>query len=145
MSPFLFTRAILDGEPVKVFNHGRLRRDFTYIDDIVESVFRLAAQPAAPNPDWDGAHPDASTSLAPYRLYNIGNHEPVDLLHFIRLIEAKLGRKAVLELLPLPPGDVPETFADVEALHRATGFRPATPIEVGVDRFIDWYRDFYGV
>ncbi len=145
MALFLFTRAILAGEPIKVFNHGEMRRDFTYIDDIVEGVVRVLDQPAQPNPDWDSASPDPGSSSAPYRIYNIGNNQPVKLLDFISAIEEALGMEAEKELLPIQPGDVPATFADIDALETAVGYRPATPIEVGVGRFIAWYRDYYQV
>jgi UDP-glucuronate 4-epimerase len=143
MALFLFTRAILAGKPIDVYNEGRMKRDFTYIDDIVEGVARLIHRPAAPNPEWKGAAPDAATSPAPYRLYNIGNHAPVELARFITIIEECLGKKAVQRLLPLQPGDVPMSFADVADLARDIGFAPSTPIEVGIARFIDWYRGYY--
>lgn len=143
MALFLFTDAIIKGRPIDVFNHGEMQRDFTYIDDIVEGVVRVAARPAQANPDWSGATPDSGSSFAPWRVYNIGNHSPVELLHFIRTIEEKLGRKAQLNLLPLQPGDVPATCADVADLMRDVDFKPATPIEVGISRFIDWYREYY--
>jgi UDP-glucuronate 4-epimerase len=143
MALFLFTDAIIKGRPIDVFNHGRMQRDFTYIDDIVEGVIRVAARPAQPNPLWSGATPDPGSSFAPWRVYNIGNHSPVELLHFIHTIEEKLGRKAQLNLLPLQPGDVPATCAEVADLMQDVGFQPATPIEVGISRFIDWYRHYY--
>ena len=143
MALFLFTDAIIKGRPIDVFNHGQMQRDFTYIDDIVEGVVRVAARPAQADPDWSGASPDSGSSFAPWRVYNIGNHSPVELLHFIRTIEEKLGRKAQLNLLPLQPGDVPATCADVADLMRDVDFKPATPIEVGISRFIDWYREYY--
>ncbi|WP_395645255.1 NAD-dependent epimerase [Terricaulis sp.] len=145
MAMFLFTKAILAGEPIDVFNNGEMQRDFTYVDDIVEALFRLGPQPAAPNENWDSNNPDPATSKAPYRLYNIGNNSPVKLMRLIEVIEEKLGKKAVKNFLPLQPGDVPATFADVDDLARAVDFAPRTPIEVGVGRFIDWYRDYYGV
>lgn len=145
MAMFLFTKAILDGQPIEVFNHGNMQRDFTYIDDIVESLARLGQKPAAPNPDWDGEKPDPSTSTAPYRLYNIGNHTPVKLMRLIEIIEGLLGKTAQKNFLPMQAGDVPATFADVEDLARDVGFTPSTPIEVGVERFIRWYRGYYGV
>ncbi|MDF1523374.1 MAG: NAD-dependent epimerase/dehydratase family protein, partial [Trueperaceae bacterium] len=145
MAMFLFAKAILEGRPIDVFNHGDMRRDFTYIDDIAESVLRVSDRPAAPNPDWDGSHPDPGTSSAPWRVYNIGNHTPVELMDVIELIEQALGREAVKNFLPMQPGDVPATYADVQALTDAVGFTPATPIKVGVGRFVDWYRGFYGV
>jgi UDP-glucuronate 4-epimerase len=143
MALFLFTKAILEGKPIDVYNEGRMKRDFTYVDDIVEGVVRLIPRPAAPNPEWRGNSPDAATSPAPYRLYNIGNHAPVELGRFIAIIEECLGKKAVQRLLPLQAGDVPMSFADVEDLARDVGFAPATPIEVGIRRFIEWYRAYY--
>jgi UDP-glucuronate 4-epimerase len=140
MALWLFTRAILDGKPIDVFNEGRMRRDFTYIDDIVEGVVRVIDHVATPDPAYDRHTPNAAVSDAPYRLYNIGNQDPVQLLDFIAAIEDALGRKAVCNLLPMQAGDVEATFADVSALDRAVGFRPATPIEVGVRRFVEWYR-----
>ena len=145
MALFLFTKAILAGKPIDVFNHGKMRRDFTYVDDIVQGVVRVADRVAAPNPDWDAAAPDPGTSPAPYRVYNIGNHTPVELDHFIGAIEAALGKKAVRNYLPMQPGDVAATSADVEDLRRDVGFAPATPIETGIARFIAWYREYYKV
>lgn len=143
MALFLFTDAIIKGRPIDVFNHGQMQRDFTFIDDIVEGVIRVASRPAQPNPLWSGMNPDPGSSFAPWRVYNIGNNSLVELLHFIRTIEEKIGRKAQLNLLPLQPGDVPATCADVADLMRDVDFQPATPIEVGISRFIDWYRDYY--
>ena len=145
MALFLFTRAILAGEPIDVFNYGKMRRDFTYIDDIVEGVVRVLDTLPQPNPAWSGLAPDPGTSKAPYRLYNIGNNQPVELLHFIEVLETCLGRKAEKRLLPLQAGDVPETYADVDDLIRDVGFRPATPLSVGIARFVEWYRAFYQV
>jgi len=145
MALFLFTRAILEGRPIDVFNEGRMRRDFTYIDDIVEGVVRVTDRVPAGNPDWSGEQPDPGTSRAPYRIYNIGNHAPVELLRLIALLEAALGRRAEKRFLPMQPGDVPATYADVDDLARDVGFQPATPIEEGVRRFVVWYRDFYRV
>jgi UDP-glucuronate 4-epimerase len=145
MALFLFTRNILAGLPIDVFNHGHHTRDFTYIDDIVEGVIRTLDRVPGPDPAFDPMHPDPATSKAPYRVYNIGNHQPVQLSRYIEVIEDALGRKATKNLLPLQPGDVPDTFADVEALVRDTGYQPSTPIEVGVARFVAWYRDYYGV
>lgn len=145
MAYFLFTKAILAGEPIRVFNHGRMRRDLTYIDDVAEGVVRTLDHPAAPNPDWDAAAPDPASSRAPYRVYNIGTHEPVELLRLIELLERELGRTAIKAFVEMQPGDVPATFADVDDLMRDVGFRPSTPVEVGVPRFVAWYRDFYGV
>ncbi len=143
MALFLFTRAILAGEPIDVFNYGKMRRDFTYIDDIVEGVVRTLDHTATSNPQWDGATPDPGTSAAPYRLYNIGNNNPVELMYLIEVLEKKLGVTAQKNMLPIQPGDVPATYADVEALTADVGFKPATPIEVGVERFVAWYREFY--
>ncbi|MDD3293403.1 MAG: NAD-dependent epimerase [Geobacteraceae bacterium] len=143
MALFLFTRAILEGEPIDVFNEGKMRRDFTYIDDIVEGVKRVTDLTPAPNREWRGDAPDPGTSYAPYRIYNIGNNSPVELLRFIEALEEKLGRKAIRNLLPIQPGDVPATCADVDDLTRDTGFRPKTTIEEGIGRFVDWYRGYY--
>jgi len=143
MALYLFTRAILAGTPIDVFNDGRMLRDFTYIDDVVEAVVRLLDRPAAPDPAWDGNHPDPGTSRAPYRLYNVGNAEPVELTAMIAMLEAKLGRRAVLNLLPMQPGDVPATSADIADLARETGFSPRTPLATGIDRFVDWYRAYH--
>ena len=143
MALFQFTRAILAGEPIQVFNHGHHRRDFTYIDDIVEGIVRVLDRPPAPDPAWNGEVPDAATSAAPYRLYNIGNQQPVELLHYIEVLESCLGRKAEKRLLPLQPGDVPDTYADVEDLVRDTGYRPGTPVERGIARFVEWYLGYY--
>ena len=145
MALFLFTRKILAGEPIDVFNYGRHRRDFTYIDDIVEGVIRVLDRIPEPNPDWSGDAPDSATSRAPYRLYNIGNNQPVELMHYIEVLEDCLGRKAEKNLLPLQPGDVPDTYADVTDLVRDTGYKPDTSVEEGVRKFVEWYRDFYGV
>jgi UDP-glucuronate 4-epimerase len=142
MAVWLFTEAIHGGRPIRLFGHGRMRRDFTYIDDVVEAVVRLLARPAAPDPAWSGLAPDPATSLAPWRVYNIGNSAPVEVNAVVRLIEAALGRPAVRELLPMQPGDVPETCADVAALAAAVGFAPRTPIEEGIGRFVDWFRRF---
>jgi len=145
MALFLFTRSILEGRPIDVFNYGRHRRDFTYVDDIVEGVIRVLDRPATANPEWDGAAPDPATSAAPHRVYNIGNSNWVELSRYIEVIEECLGRKAERNLLPLQPGDVPDTYADVDDLVRDTGYRPSTPVEVGVARFVEWYKDYYGV
>ena len=144
MALFKFTKGILAGEAIPVYNEGKMRRDFTYIDDIVEGIVRIAGIPAAPNPSWNGSDPDPATSYAPYRIYNIGNSTPVDLLDYIRAIEDALGKKAILDLLPMQAGDVLSTVADVSALSEATAFRPATPVSVGVRRFVEWYRRYYG-
>lgn len=145
MALFLFTKAIIEGKPIDVFNHGKMRRDFTYVDDIVESIARLVPKPPAPNAEWSGMKPDPATSFAPYRIYNIGNNQPVDLLRFIEVIEEKLGRKAIKNMLPIQDGDVPETYADVSDLIRDIDFKPATSIETGVGRFVDWYVDYYKI
>jgi UDP-glucuronate 4-epimerase len=145
MSPFLFVRAILEGMPLKVFNHGRHRRDFTYIDDIVEGVVRVLDRPAAPNPGWSGLHPDPATGRAPYRVYNIGNSEPVELLTYIELIEKALGKTTEKLLLPMQPGDVEHTYADVTDLEQDTGYRSKVSIVDGIERFVAWYCRFYNV
>lgn len=144
MALFLFTRKILAGEPIDVFNNGEHLRDFTYIDDIVEGVVRCVDRVAAPNADWDGDAPDPGASLAPYRLYNIGNNDPVQLMDYIACIEKALGKKARKNFLPLQPGDVPETYADIDDLARDIGYRPATKIEDGIVKFIEWYQEYYG-
>jgi UDP-glucuronate 4-epimerase len=143
MALFLFTRKILAGEPIEVFNHGKHTRDFTYVDDIVEGVIRTLDRVPGGDAEFDPLNPNPGSSSAPYRVYNIGNHQPVELAHYIEVLEAKLGRKAEKILLPLQPGDVPDTYADVEELVRDTGYSPSTPIETGIGRFVDWYRDFY--
>ena len=143
MALFVFTRKILAGEPIEVFNHGRHRRDFTYIDDIVEGIVRVLDRPPGADPSWRGDRPDPSASHAPYRLYNIGNNEPVELLRYIEVIERQLGRRAEKKLLPLQPGDVPDTFSDIEPLALDFDYRPSTSIEDGIARFIDWYRHYY--
>jgi len=144
MALFLFTRNILEGRPIDVFNHGHHRRDFTYVDDIVEGIVRTLDRPAAPDPRWDSSAHDPATSSAPYRLYNIGNHQPVPLMRYIELIERCLGRTTHKNLLPLQPGDVPDTFADIDDLAADVGYRPSTPVEIGVARFIDWFCEYYG-
>jgi UDP-glucuronate 4-epimerase len=145
MAPFLFTKAIIEGKPISVFNFGDMRRDFTYVDDVVEGVVRVCASPAKPNDDWDPLHPDPGTSRAPYRVYNIGNHQPVELLDFIAAIEEAIGRKAIKELKPLQPGDVLETFADVDDLRRDFGFAPSTPLREGIAKFVAWYVERHAV
>ena len=145
MALFIFTKAILEGKPIEVFNHGKMRRDFTYIDDIVEGIVRTLDHAAQPNPDWAADRPDPGTSSAPARIYNIGNHQPVELLHFIEVLEQALGKKAEKKLMPLQPGDVPATYADIDDLARDVGFAPATPIEEGIPRFVKWYREFYKI
>lgn len=145
MALFLFTKAILEGRPIDVFNHGQMRRDFTYIDDIVEGVIRTNDHTAPRNADWDSDCPDPATSKAPYRIYNIGNNNPVELMHLIGTLEQALGRTAEKNMLPMQMGDVPATYADVEALEQDVGFAPKTSIETGVQRFVEWYRAYYGV
>jgi UDP-glucuronate 4-epimerase len=144
MALFLFTRNILDGKPIDVFNHGHHRRDFTYVDDIAEGVVRAVDRPAQPDPAWRSDAPDPASSFAPFRLYNIGNNRPVQLMRYIEIIEECLGRKAQKNFLALQPGDVPETCADIDDLVRDVGYRPATPVEVGVKNFVDWFRGYYG-
>ncbi len=143
MALFLFTRAILEGKPLKIFNYGKMKRDFTYIDDIVEGMVRLIDRIPAPDPSWSGESPDPGSSYAPYRIYNIGNNKPVDLMYFIALLEKELGREAKKEFLPLQPGDVVETYADIDDLVRETGFKPVTAIEEGIARFVEWYQSYY--
>jgi len=144
MALFTFTRNILEGRAIDVFNNGHHARDFTYVDDIAEGVVRACERIAQADPHWDSRSPDPATSSAPFRLYNIGNHQPVQLLRYIEVIEQALGRKAQMNFLPLQPGDVPETFADIDDLVRDVGYRPATPIETGVRKFVDWFCDYYG-
>lgn len=144
MALFTFTRNILAGEPIPVFNYGRHKRDFTYVDDIVEGVVRVLDRVPQPDPAWRSESPDPASSAAPYRLYNIGSNRPVDLLRYIELLEQALGRKAERQLLPMQPGDVPDTYADVQALIDDVGYRPDTPVETGVARFVEWYLAYYG-
>jgi UDP-glucuronate 4-epimerase len=145
MALFLFTHAILAGKPITVFNHGKMQRDFTYIDDIIEGVVRVMSRLPEPNPIWRGDDPDPATSYAPYKIYNIGNNHPVELLEFIEVIERALGRRAKKEFSDLQPGDVVTTYADVDDLMQDVGFKPETSIETGVRRFIAWYKDYYGI
>jgi UDP-glucuronate 4-epimerase len=145
MALFKFTRAILADEPLQVFNFGRHRRDFTYIDDIVEGVIRVLDRPAPPNPNWSGDHPDSGTSAAPWRVYNIGNNSPVELLDYIGALERALGKKARMEMLPLQAGDVPDTFADVDDLVQEFGYKPKTTVDEGIRRFVAWYREYFKV
>ena len=145
MALFLFTRSILADEPIDVFNHGKHRRDFTYIDDIVEGVIRTLDNVAKPNPDWSGDSPDPGTSLAPFKIYNIGSNNPVELLRYIEIIEDCLGKKAIKNMLPMQPGDVPATYADVEDLILDVDYRPTTRVEDGIAQFVDWYGSYYGV
>jgi UDP-glucuronate 4-epimerase len=144
MAMWLFADAILKGEPITLYNHGKMKRDFTYVDDIVESITRLVPKIAEPNPDWDGAHPDPGTSKAPYRVYNIGNNSPVELMHLVATMEKSLGIEAKKIFAPMEIGDVPETYANVDALMEAVDFRPSTPLEIGVERFVGWFRAWRG-
>ena len=143
MALFKFTKAILAGEKIPVFNYGKHRRDFTYIDDIVEGLMRVLDRPAPLNPDWNGAHPDSGSSAAPWRVYNIGNNSPVELMDYIGALEKALGKKAEMEMLALQPGDVPDTYADLTDLVEQFGYKPATPVEQGVANFVAWYRDYF--
>jgi UDP-glucuronate 4-epimerase len=143
MALFLFTRAILEDQPIKVFNHGKMQRDFTYIDDIIEGVVRVMGRLPQANSAWSGDAPDPSTSTAPYKVYNIGNNNPVELTKFIEVIEDVLGKTAKKELMDIQPGDVAATYADVDDLMEDVGFKPDTPIEVGIKRFVQWFKDFY--
>jgi len=145
MALFLFTKAILEDRPIDVYNHGNMKRDFTYVDDIVEGITRLLPNVAQPNPNWDGDQPDSATSFAPYKVYNIGNNQPVKLLDFIEEIERNLGKKAEKNLMPIQDGDVPATYADVEDLMNDVGFKPKTSIQEGIKNFVDWYREYYNV
>ena len=145
MALFMFTRNIIAGEPIDVFNYGKHRRDFTYVADIVEGVIRTMDHTAEPNPAWDAAVPDPGTSRAPYRIYNIGNQQPVELMRYIEVLEDCLGKKAEMNMLPLQPGDVPDTYADTKALVDDVGYQPATTVEVGIKKFVDWYVDYYNV
>ena len=143
MALFIFTKAIIEGKPIEVFNHGKMKRDFTYVDDIVEAIARLIPKIPKPDPEWSGLIPDPSSSFAPYRVYNIGNNKPIELLRFIEVIEQKIGKKAIKNFMPIQEGDVPETYADVDDLMREIDFKPSTEIEVGVGKFVDWYMDYY--
>lgn len=145
MALFIFTKAILEGKPIDVYNHGKMRRDFTYIDDIVEGIFRIIPNIPQPNTNWNGNQPDPATSFAPYKIYNIGNNKPVELMHFISVLEDKLRKKAVKNMLPIQEGDVPATFADIDDLTRDVGFKPETTIEEGIGHFVDWYREYYNI
>ncbi|RZA08674.1 MAG: NAD-dependent epimerase/dehydratase family protein, partial [Moraxellaceae bacterium] len=145
MAPIIFTKKILAGESIDVFNYGNHRRDFTYVDDIVEGIIRTLDKPAIANNLWTGDQPDPATSKAPYRIYNIGSNNPVELLHFIEVLEDCLGKKAVKNLLPMQPGDVPDTYADVDALIKDVDYKPTTSVEIGVERFVKWYRDYYRI
>jgi UDP-glucuronate 4-epimerase len=143
MALFLFTKAILENKPIQVFNHGKMRRDFTYIDDIVEGVVRVINAVPEANPDWSGDTPDPGTSYKPYRIFNIGNNNPVELTQFIEAIENALGQKAEKEFMDIQPGDVAETYANIDDLYNAVGFKPETSIEEGIGNFIEWYREYY--
>lgn len=145
MALFLFTDAILKGEPLKVYNNGKMRRDFTYIDDVVEGVYRVMKKQPVPDDDWNGAKPDPGSSYCSYKIYNIGNNQPVELMTFIRTLEKVIGREAKIEYLDMQPGDVPATYADVGDLMRDVGFKPNTPVETGIEKFVVWYRDYYGI
>ena len=145
MALFLFTKSILAGEPIDVFNYGNHRRDFTYVDDIVQGVVRSMDHVAEPDPEWDSGNPDPSTSNAPYRIYNIGNNQPVELMKYIEVLEQCLGREAEKNMLPMQPGDVPDTYADSQSLIDVVGYKPSTSVEEGVARFVDWYVDYYNV
>jgi len=145
MALFLFTKAIVEGKPIDVYNHGKMKRDFTYVDDIVEAIARLVPKIPKPDPKWSALKPDPSSSFAPYRVYNIGNNKPVELLRFIEIIEEKTGRKAIKNFMPLQDGDVPETYADIDDLIREVDFKPSTTIETGVSNFVNWYLDYYKI
>ena len=145
MAYFLFTRAILEGRPIQVFNHGKMRRDLTYIDDVVEGVVKVSDRPAAPSTGWSGSDPDPATSPAPYRLYNIGNNQPSELMDLIQAVERAVGKTAEKVFVPMQQGDVPVTYADIDALDRDFGYRPGTPLDLGIGRFVAWYREYYGV
>jgi UDP-glucuronate 4-epimerase len=145
MAMWIFAKAITAGEPIRLFNHGNMQRDFTYVDDVVESIVRLVDRAPAGNPNYSGDAPDPGSSSAPWRVYNIGNNNPVELLEVVRLLEEKIGKKAIRELVPMQPGDVPATYADVDDLMRDVDFKPATPIAEGIGRFIEWYRSYHGL
>jgi len=145
MALFIFTKSILEGRPIKLFNHGDMKRDFTYIDDITDALVRVIGNVPRGNPNWSGENPDPATSLAPYRVYNIGNNRPITLNRFVEVLEEAIGKVARKELLPMQPGDVPATYADVDSLVQDVNFKPSTPIEIGIRNFVDWYRDYYGV
>jgi UDP-glucuronate 4-epimerase len=145
MAYFLFTKAICDGKAIDVFNYGKMQRDFTYIDDVTEGVVRVMERVPGPSPEWDRQHPDPATSYAPYRIYNIGNNRPVELIRFIEVLEDRIGKKAEKNLLPMQPGDVLSTFADIDELVRDVGFAPATSLEEGIGRFVEWYKTYYDV
>jgi UDP-glucuronate 4-epimerase len=143
MAYFLFTKAILEGKPIKVFNHGKMKRDFTYVDDIVEGIVKLMNKIPLENLEWNSSNSSPASSFAPYKLYNIGNNEPVDLLSFIETLERKLGKRAIKEFLPMQDGDVPETYADIDELVKEVGFKPSTNIDYGLEKFVEWYLGYY--
>ena len=143
MALFIFTKNIAEGKPIDVYNNGKMRRDFTFIDDIVDGIIKLIPSISESNPNWNGYEPDSATSFAPYKLFNIGNNQPVELLRFIEVIEDKLGKKAIKNFLPIQPGDIPATYANVDDLVNAVGFKPNTPIEDGVSKFVEWFKDYY--
>ena len=145
MALFIFTKRIAEGKPIDVYNNGKMRRDFTYIDDIVDGIIKLIPTIPEPNPNWNGNNPDSASSFAPYKLYNIGNNQPVELLKFIEVIEDKLGKKAIKNFMPIQPGDVPATYADVDDLIDAVGFKPNTPIDEGINKFVEWYKEYYKI
>jgi len=145
MALFIFTKKIAEGKPIDVYNNGKMRRDFTYVDDIVDGIIKLIPSIPEPNPNWNGDKPDNATSFAPYKLFNIGNNQPVELLKFIEVIEDKLGKKAIKNFMPIQPGDVPATYADVDDLINAVGFKPNTPIEEGIAKFVDWFKNCYKI
>lgn len=145
MALFIFTKNIVEGKPIDVYNYGKMKRDFTYIDDIVDGIVKLIFHLPEPNPNWNGNNPDSATSFAPYALYNIGNNKPVELMHFIKIIEEQIDKKAKINFLPIQPGDVPATYADVDDLVKAVGFKPNTPIEIGIKNFIQWYKEYYKI
>jgi UDP-glucuronate 4-epimerase len=143
MAMFIFAKAILEGKPIRLFNHGNMRRDFTYVDDVVEAITRLIDRPPQANPAWSGDNPDPASSAAPWKIYNIGNNRPEELMHVVAVLEKEFGRLAIKEMLPMQPGDVPATYADVDDLARAVGFKPSTTIEDGIARFAKWYREYH--
>lgn len=145
MAMFIFAKAIVEGKPIRLFNGGNMRRDFTYVDDVVEAILRLIDRPPQGNPAWSGADPDPASSSAPWKIYNIGNNRPEELLHVVALLEREFGRPAIKEMMPMQPGDVPATYADIDDLARDVGYRPATSIEEGISRFAEWYRAYHGI
>jgi UDP-glucuronate 4-epimerase len=145
MALFIFTKAILEGRPIDVYNFGKMKRDFTYVDDIVAGITRLLTKVPERNKEWDAFHPDPASSVAPYRIYNIGNNQPVELIRFIEVLEEKLGRKAIRNFLPLQAGDVTETYADISRIQRDIGFKPGTSIEEGIGKFVEWYTEYYKI